>query len=576
MHTTNLKYNNDPTPNPFTIPDFPKSPLRVVIYARVSSDGQDVNNSIQKQIEHCERYALEHGMIIVAIYIEETVSGRSDNREKFQQMLAETNAKDKPFDVILVWKFSRFARHRLDSTFYKHRLRKRGVRIISIQEQFEDTPTGRLMEHIIEDFDEFYSDNLSEEVRFGQRKVAERGYWPGNTSPYGYDLKKVREEGCNAYHNIFVIDPLTAPIVRRIIKEAKAGLSRRDIREGLERDGIPPPDNHFAKTNPGKWAGSTISDIVHEVKYTGLIVWGETSTSGLPPVIAQGRHEPIVSPEDQEEAARAMSSKAPSITHPRSAGSVYMLSGLLLCRLCGMKLSVRPSKNQTARFHQCYTRQHYTVKACPCPNLNVRKMEERVLSAVLDDILCTSNVQRAIKNMAAELTGPYEEKTSRLRTIESELTDVTNRKSVVMHAHEKGTYTPDEFTQRIAPLREREVELKQHLAQAARDTDHQSAILAKPEEILTFATQVADFIKHSSPKERKHMLRKFISCIWIEPGKGTIVYRIPLPEDAARPKATELVLDLDDPVPPIGRFTRAQKDDQRRLDLPLASPDSRV
>ena len=551
-----LKYNRKAnTPNPFTMLDDPKPPIRAVIYVRVSSDGQDVNNSIQKQIEECQKYALEHGIIIIAMYIEETATGTSDNRAKFQQMVADANVKDKPFDVILVWKFSRFSRHRVDSAIYKHRLKKLGIRIISIQEHFDDTPPGRLMEHLMEDLDEFYSDNLSEEVRFGQRKVAERGYWPGHTSPYGYNLQKVREEGGNAYHNIFVINPITAPIVRRIIEEAKAGRSERDIREGLDKDGIPPPDNHFTKAKTGKWANSTIWDIVRDLKYTGLIVWGKTSESGLSPVIAKGRHEPIVSPKDREDAASAMSSKAPTVTHPRSAGSVYMLSGLLHCRLCGMNLSIISSKNQTSKFYQCYTRKHYTAQVCHCPNLNFQKMEERVLSAVLDDILSTSNVQRAIKNMAQEVTRPYEEKTSRLRTIENELTDVTNRKAVVMDAHERGTYTPEEFTQRIAPLREREAELRQHLAQAAKDTDHQAEILANPEEILEFTTQVADFLKHSPPKERKQMLRKFIQCIWIEPGKGTIVYRIPLPQDAARPKATELVLDLDDPVPPIGRVS---------------------
>ena len=569
-----LKYNNEPIPNPFTLPDDPKPLIRAVIYARVSSDGQDVNNSIQKQIEECQKYALEHGMVIVTIYIEDTATGRSDNRTKFKEMVAQANIKDKPFEVILVWKFSRFARHRADSAFYKLRLKKRGVRIISIQEQFDDTPSGRLMEHIIEDIDEFYSDNLSEEVRFGQRQVAERGYWPGNRSPYGYNLQKVLEEGGNAYHNIFVIDPLTAPIVRRIIEEAKAGHSKRDIREGLDKDGIPPPENHFTKgkkARPGKWADSTIGDIVHEVKYAGLIVWGENSKSGLPPVIAKGRHEPIVSTDDLKEASRTMASnapstissedassvsgKAPSTTHPKSTGSRYMLSGLLLCRLCGMNLSIKSGKNQTHWSYQCNTRKRYSVEVCPCPNLNAEKMQERVLSAVLDDILCTSNVQRAIKNMADELTGPYEEKTSRLKTIENELTDVTSRKAVVMDAHERGTYTPDEFTQRIAPLREREAELRQHLAQAAIDTDRQAEILAQPQEILAFATQVADFIKHSPPKERKNMLKRFIQCIWIEPGKGTIVYRIPLPEDATRPKATELVLDLDDPVLPIGRVS---------------------
>ena len=152
------------------------------------------------------------------------------------------------------------------------------------------------MEHIIEDIDEFYSDNLSEEVRFGQREVAQRGYWPGNRSPYGYNLQKVREEGGNAYHNIFVIDPLTAPIVRRIIEEAKAGHSQRDIRKGLDRDGIPPPEDPFTKAEKakaGKWAGTTISDIVHELKYTGLIVWGlRTLQADCPPSSPRGAMSP--------------------------------------------------------------------------------------------------------------------------------------------------------------------------------------------------------------------------------------------------------------------------------------------
>ena len=49
------------------------------------------------------------------------------------------------------------------------------------------------------------------------------------------------------------------------------------------------------------------------------------------------------------------------------------------------------------------------------------------------------------------------------------------------------------------------------------------------------------------------MLNRFIKCIWIEPGKGTVVYRVPLPEDAKRPHATELVLALEEPVPPTVR-----------------------
>ncbi len=66
--------------------------------------------------------------------------------------------------MILVWKYSRFARSREDSIVYKAILRKNRVQVVSITEPFDDTLTGRLLEAIIESLDEFYSDNLGEEV----------------------------------------------------------------------------------------------------------------------------------------------------------------------------------------------------------------------------------------------------------------------------------------------------------------------------------------------------------------------------------------------------------------------------
>ena len=82
-----------------------------------------------------------------------------------------------------------------------------------------------------------------------------------------------------------------------------------------------------------------------------------------------------------------------------------------------------------------------------------------------------------------------------------------------MDAYEQGVYTAQDFTNRITPLRAREVGLRQNLAEAARDIEHHTALLARPEEILAFAAQAADFIRHSPPKETKLLLKKFIKCI---------------------------------------------------------------
>ena len=475
-------------------------------------------------------------------------------------MVTEAISKDKPFEVILVWKFSRFSRDRVDNAIYKNRLKKRGVRIVSIKEPTDDSPAGQFMEGVIEEVDAFYSANLSQEVRRGQRKVAERGYYPGNRAPYGYKLEKIREDDGNAFHNIFVKEPDTAPIVRRIFDEAIAGRTYTDIREGLNRDRVPPPEPKNKKdAKSKKWCDSTLYSVLHNLHHAGFIVWGVNSQSGDPPVVAKGRHEPIVSEDKFNLAGRVMVSKAREVTHPKQTASVYMLSRMLQCRHCGETLIVRPSKLQTSRYYQCRTRRHDGVEVCDCPNLNIQKLEERVLRVVLDEILCPSNVQVAISKMSEELTKPYEEKHAVLQAIESELAVLNGRQSRVMEAYEAGAYTVDDYSRRMAPLRATEADLQKKRAETARELDHQTAALAKPEEVLQFTSHLSDFLENSSPKDRKQMLNRFIKCIWIEPGKGTVVYRVPLPEDAKRPHATELVLALEEPVPPTVRVTPTRR-----------------
>lgn len=159
-----------------------------------------------------------------------------------------------------------------------------------------------------------------------------------------------------------------------------------------------------------------------------------------------------------------------------------------------------------------------------------------MLQVVLEDILCPSNVQIAIEKMSEELTKPYEEQNAILQAIESKIADLDQRQARVMEAYEAGAYTVDDYSRRMTPLRAAEADLKEKAAEAARELDHQTAVLARPEEILEFTSQLSDFLKHSSPKDRKQMLNRFIKCIWIEPGKGTVVYRIPLPKDAKHPR----------------------------------------
>lgn len=118
--------------------------------------------SISAQLKSLRDYASKNRHQVIKEFIDEAESGCTDSRPKFREMIGMAHSKEKPFDAILVWKFSRFARGRKDSIVYKTLLRKNGVQVVSINEPSEDTPTGRLLEGIIESLDEFYSDKLGQ------------------------------------------------------------------------------------------------------------------------------------------------------------------------------------------------------------------------------------------------------------------------------------------------------------------------------------------------------------------------------------------------------------------------------
>ena len=138
------------------------------LYARVSSDRQDVDLSVAAQLRALRDYAEKNGYLVAREFIDEAESGRIADRPQFRKMIDEASRTTAPFKEILVWKFSRFTRKREHAVAFKSMLRRKGIRVVSITEHADDTPTGKLMEAIIESVDEFYSENLMPMVQLRQ------------------------------------------------------------------------------------------------------------------------------------------------------------------------------------------------------------------------------------------------------------------------------------------------------------------------------------------------------------------------------------------------------------------------
>ena len=148
------------------------------LYARVSSDRQDVDLSVSAQLRALKDYAKANDYSVAREYVDEAESGRVANRPQFREMIEEGSKPKAPFEVILVWKFSRFTRKREHAVAFKSQLRRKGIRVVSITEQAEDNATGRLLEGIIESVDEYYSENLAQEVVPGDERGRITGLLP--------------------------------------------------------------------------------------------------------------------------------------------------------------------------------------------------------------------------------------------------------------------------------------------------------------------------------------------------------------------------------------------------------------
>ncbi len=107
-------------------------------------------------------------------------------------MIAHAQRRASPFQKIVVWKFSRFARNRKDSAIYEGLLRRRGVDVVSVSEQVDrNSASGILTEGMCEVIDQFYSARLREEVHRGMKETALEGLDCGGIPPFGYTRREI-------------------------------------------------------------------------------------------------------------------------------------------------------------------------------------------------------------------------------------------------------------------------------------------------------------------------------------------------------------------------------------------------
>ncbi len=420
---------------------------RAAAYIRVSTEEQ-VEYSPDSQLKAIRRYAENNGISLCDeyIFIDEGISGRSaEKRPSFQKMIGTAKQKPKPFDVVLIWKFSRFARNREDSIVYKSMLRKQcGIEVVSVSEQLSEDKTSILIEALIEAMDEYYSLNLAEEVRRGMNEKFSRG---GVISPPPF--------GYRAGEGTFIPDCENSAAVRMIFDDFLRGMSTRQIARKLNSMGL-----RSVKGNP--FEGRTVEYILSNPVYIGRLRKriGERNPTDRfyrcsdDVSVVSGMHQPLIDEAvffETQEKLDSLRSTYPK--YSRSEPAEYMLKGLVRCDSCGGTLVLQKVSGSL----QCH---RYAKGLCSVSHgISLGKINEAVISSLKKDFkdkVFQVNVQSKVKNKDNKAV---------LHAIENERKKLER----IKNAYESGVDTLEEYRQNKDEIQQNLKELSNLINETVHD-----------------------------------------------------------------------------------------------------------
>ena len=415
--------------------------MRLVAYYRYSGGSRQNEQSIEGQRRDCEAYAKSHGMTISKEYIDRHISGKTDSRPAFQQMI--TDSDHQKFDAVICWKTDRLARNRYDSAIYKSRLRKNGVKILYAAETVIDGPEGIILEGLMESLAEYYSAELSQKLRRGQRESAMKCIALGGNRSFGYGIGQDKR---------YCIDPQQAPALRYIFEQYAAGHTAAEIVDHLNASGI--------RTSRGNaFNKNSVLRIISNEMYLGVYKYGDIRIEGGVPAMV-----------DRELFDRCQRQLAYNRAHNGTPGGVradYILSGKLFCGLCSRPMKGVSGTSHTGDKHYYYAcpgRTDKEKKDCTKSAVEKSALEGAVVRATAQYILAPDRLDRIVTQLLEVQEqlpdpAPDPEKVA----LESQLKEVLHKQDNLLAALENGGSA--RLVQRLQQLEQQEQQLRSRMDQ---------------------------------------------------------------------------------------------------------------
>ncbi len=472
--------------------------MNAVAYCRFSSDNQR-DESIDAQLRAIREFCVKEGHTLVRVYTDEARSATTDDRPRFLDMVHDSRAGS--FQVAIVHKLDRFARNRYDSAFYRRKLRDNGVRLVSVLEPMDDSPESIILESVLEGMAEYYSKNLSREVKKGQKENALIAKHNGGTPPLGYDVKDGQ----------YVINEYEAEAVRKIFTMYIDGHGYGSIATALNASG-------FRAKRGRPFGKNSIRDLLLNEKFTGVYKfakgcqWEVRTEDAIPQII------------DKEIFDMAQDKIKSRVRGPRLNGDrVYLLTGLMECGECGASYSGGGYVNGRSQNYYTYACINSGKdRDCTNPKLRKEMIEDHVIDALKERFFTDEHIERIANDLIKHASTFNTENTA-------ERERLTKQRALLQQKMDRA------FDLALDGLMDKAT-LASQSARIKADLDAADARIAElPDDVPEWMTRdnTVAYLKHSratlndeSPSVQRQIVQSFVEKVVVFKDRVDIVIRI--------------------------------------------------
>ncbi|EEK91914.1 recombinase family protein [Bacillus cereus] len=443
---------------------------RVAIYARVSTTEQaEEGYSIDEQIRLLHQYCEREGYVVHKEYADRGISGKSiKGRAALQQLLDD--AREKLFDIVLVWKSNRLARNILDMLKIVDFLKQRSITFRSYSEQYEtETSTGKLQFNMMAVIAEFERDNIAENVKMGMLARAREGSWNGG-QVLGYDTKKFQSENRKGVITGLVVNEMEAATVRRIFELYTEGHGYKSIANRANKEG------HRSKKG-NLFSINAIKTIITNPIYIGYIRynvrrnWNEKRRNNInpDPIVQKGQHEPIITEETWKKAQSILKNRSKTPNRSHSGG--FPLTGIIKCPVCGAGMVLGRTTNKrkdgskrVLEYYVCGKWKNKGSSACRSNGIRTEYADDYVLNKIAK----FANSNTLIKDVVKRINNSYRLTSEPLQkeytVLKNSLEAIQSKKDRILVLYEDGILNKVDLKNRLIKLDEEKKLLNERIA----------------------------------------------------------------------------------------------------------------